>query len=69
VAAGHGEPASFLHHVGSFFFYGCFLRCLRRLETSLSKSPDELFETISQALMAAMDRDALSGNGVIVHLM
>ena len=32
-------------------------------------SPDALFETISQALMSAMDRDALSGNGVIVYLI
>ena len=31
--------------------------------------PDDLFETISQALMSAMDRDALSGYGVIVHVM
>eukprot|EP00048_Salpingoeca_helianthica_P014402 m.221527 g.221527 ORF g.221527 m.221527 type:complete len:205 (+) comp15827_c0_seq1:2090-2704(+) len=32
-------------------------------------SPAELFETISQALMSAMDRDALSGYGVIVHVI
>jgi hypothetical protein len=28
-----------------------------------------LFETISQALMNAVDRDALSGWGAIVHVM
>ena len=31
--------------------------------------PEELFETISQALLAAVDRDALSGWGAIVHIM
>jgi 20S proteasome subunit beta 3 len=31
--------------------------------------PDELFETISQALMNAFDRDALSGWGAIVHII
>jgi 20S proteasome subunit beta 3 len=30
---------------------------------------DTLFETISQALLAAVDRDALSGWGGIVHVM
>ncbi|CAI5479309.1 unnamed protein product [Closterium sp. Yama58-4] len=31
--------------------------------------PEELFETISQALLAAVDRDALSGWGATVHVM
>ncbi len=31
--------------------------------------PDDLFETISQCLLAAVDRDALSGWGAIVHIM
>lgn len=31
--------------------------------------PDEFFGTISQALLAAVDRDALSGWGVIVHVI
>lgn len=31
--------------------------------------PDELFETISQALMAAVDRDALSGWGGVVYVI
>lgn len=31
--------------------------------------PDDLFETLAQALMAAVDRDALSGWGGIVHIM
>eukprot|EP00954_Amorphochlora_amoebiformis_P004132 321541-Amorphochlora_amoeboformis.AAC.1 len=31
--------------------------------------PDELFETISQALLAAVDRDCLAGWGAIVHVM
>jgi len=29
----------------------------------------ELFETISQALLAGVDRDALSGWGTIVHVI
>ena len=32
-------------------------------------SPDELFETISQALMNAVDRDAVSGWGAVVHVI
>lgn len=31
--------------------------------------PDDLFETISQALMNAFDRDALSGWGAVVHII
>ena len=31
--------------------------------------PEDLFETISQTLMNAMDRDAFSGWGAIVHVM
>jgi len=35
----------------------------------LLQEPDELFETISQALMNAVDRDAVSGWGAVVHIM
>lgn len=35
----------------------------------LVQDPDELFETISQALLNAVDRDALSGWGGVVHVM
>lgn len=31
--------------------------------------PDQLFETISQCLLAAVDRDCLSGWGAIVHII
>ena len=31
--------------------------------------PDDLFETISQALINAFDRDAISGWGAVVHIM
>jgi 20S proteasome subunit beta 3 len=31
--------------------------------------PDELFETISQCLLASVDRDALSGWGAVVHII
>ena len=32
-------------------------------------APDDLFETISQALLSAVDRDALSGWGAVVHII
>jgi 20S proteasome subunit beta 3 len=31
--------------------------------------PEELFETISQSLMTALDRDCLSGWGAVVYIM
>ncbi|KAJ2106941.1 proteasome core particle subunit beta 3, partial [Coemansia sp. RSA 922] len=31
--------------------------------------PNDLFETISQALLNAVDRDALSGWGAVVHII
>jgi 20S proteasome, alpha and beta subunits len=31
--------------------------------------PEELFETLSQALLASVDRDALSGWGATVHIV
>ncbi|KAJ1964235.1 proteasome core particle subunit beta 3 [Dipsacomyces acuminosporus] len=31
--------------------------------------PDELFETVSQALLNAVDRDAMSGWGAVVHVI
>jgi 20S proteasome subunit beta 3 len=32
-------------------------------------SPEDLFETISQALLNAVDRDAISGWGAVVHVI
>jgi len=32
-------------------------------------NPDELFETISQCLLASLDRDAISGWGAVVHIL
>jgi 20S proteasome subunit beta 3 len=32
-------------------------------------SPEELFETISQTMLGALERDALSGGGIIVRVM
>ena len=34
-----------------------------------TQEPEDLFETISQALLSAVDRDAISGWGGIVHIM
>lgn len=31
--------------------------------------PEELFEALSQSLLSAVDRDALSGWGAVVHIM
>ena len=42
-------------------FYVCYLFFLQE--------PDDLFETISQALLNAVDRDAVSGWGAVVHIM
>ena len=36
---------------------------------SIRQEPDDLFETISQALLAAVDRDAISGWGADVYVM
>ena len=36
---------------------------------TLPKEPDQLFETISQALLNAVDRDALSGWGAHVYII
>ena len=33
------------------------------------QDPDQLFETVSQALLAAVDRDCLAGWGAVVHIM
>ena len=32
-------------------------------------NPDELFEVVSQSLLAAMDRDAMSGWGGTVYIL
>jgi 20S proteasome subunit beta 3 len=31
--------------------------------------PDELFETMSQAFLSAVDRDAISGWGVVTYIL
>jgi len=36
---------------------------------SYAQNPEELFEALSQSLLAAVDRDALSGWGAVVHIM
>ncbi|KAI2258913.1 proteasome core particle subunit beta 3 [Ophidiomyces ophidiicola] len=39
------------------------------LANSFTKGPEELFETVSQALLNAVDRDALSGWGAHVYII
>ena len=34
-----------------------------------SQEPEDLFETISQALLASVDRDCLAGWGAVVHII
>ena len=34
-----------------------------------SMEPEELFEVVSQALLSAVDRDAMSGWGAVVHII
>ena len=41
----------------------CLCACLSLQE------PEELFEVLSQSLLAAVDRDAISGWGALVHIM
>lgn len=61
-------------------FYECREeRCTRRQSVSpavkcvtwdcCQQEPEDLFETISQAMLNAVDRDAVSGMGVVVHVM
>jgi 20S proteasome subunit beta 3 len=38
-------------------------------ELTIVQEPEDLFETISQTLLNAVDRDALSGWGAVVHIM
>jgi 20S proteasome alpha/beta subunit len=39
------------------------------LKRYLHQEPEDLFETISQTLLNAVDRDAYSGWGAVVHIM
>lgn len=48
----------------------CWQRVLRGANYDVFyKGPDELFETISQSLLNAVDRDALSGWGAHVYII
>lgn len=42
---------------------------LGNANTNCPQGPDELFETISQSLLNAVDRDALSGWGAHVYII
>jgi hypothetical protein len=46
-----------------------FVHFILRLELILLQNPDELFEVMSQCLLSAVDRDALSGWGAEVIIM
>lgn len=51
--------------------YGaCILSCDTLIKANTwFQSPEDLFETISQALLSAVDRDALSGWGAQVYII
>merc|ERR1711972_913507 len=51
--------------------YICNMQLMGMCETlrEPNMKPDELFECISQAVMNAMDRDAISGWGAVVHII
>lgn len=52
-------PAEVLHRfLNQLFSYLIFFQ-----------NPDELFEVLSQCLLSAVERDALSGWGAVVHIM
>ena len=46
-----------------------FRQNLKKLTSFIYKEPEDLFETISQALMNAFDRDAFSGWGAVVYII
>ena len=65
---------NFSEHVkgcGSQIWYEHFNTILYSglLNLRASQEPDDLFETISQALLNAVDRDALSGWGAHVYII
>lgn len=51
-----------------FLFFFCEMRAALTSTVS-EQEPEDLFETISQAMLNAVDRDAVSGMGVVVHVM
>lgn len=59
-----------VNHCGDqIWYYSCSL-CTYDINTCICvQEPEDLFETVSQALLNAVDRDALSGWGAIVHIM
>merc|ERR1711952_610828 len=78
------KPKTFANMVSNMFLIGCITEpvdfvaggtCEEQLmgmcETlwEPKMKPDQLFECISQAVMNAMDRDAISGWGAVVHII
>jgi 20S proteasome subunit beta 3 len=43
--------------------------CVLCLALLVTQEPKDLFEVISQCLLAAVDRDCLAGWGGVVHVM
>lgn len=50
-------------------YWACCLTNLSSVSDVCPQGPEDLFETISQAMLNAVDRDAVSGMGVVVHVM
>lgn len=51
------------------FVFGCHSESVVLTMTITQQGPEDLFETISQALLNAVDRDALSGWGAHVYII
>lgn len=62
-----------VNHCGDRIWYCGYFLCTYDINTCICvqifQEPEDLFETVSQALLNAVDRDALSGWGAIVHIM
>lgn len=68
LARGYGNQTWYAANFFVFVFFaiGHFGRVA---DSSGSQGPEDLFETISQALLNAVDRDALSGWGAHVYIV
>merc|ERR1712173_13123 len=79
-----GDPVTFKPYICNMDSIGCItepvdyvaggkckVQLLGMCETlwEPKMKPDQLFECISQAVMNAMDRDAISGSGAVVHII
>ena len=60
---------NFSFHSRKCSLYICYAGLAMLTFAYYLQGPDDLFECISQALLNAVDRDAVSGWGGVVHIM